>query len=53
MQDSAVGVTTLYVEAALNGYLDEHTRSTVTLPPTFTYYVATVSRVAPLGEPSR
>ena len=46
------GVTPLYVEAALNGYLDEHTKSTVMHPPTFTYYLATVSRLSPLGGPT-
>ena len=52
VRQEASGVKALYVEAALNGYLDEHTRSTVVAPPTFTYYRATISQVHPLGGPT-
>ena len=52
LPDAGAGVAAVYVEVALNGYIDEHTRSTVTRPPTFTFYAATISRVHPLGGPT-
>ena len=49
---SSGGATTFYIEAALNGYVDERTALTVRLPPRFTYYNAAVSRLEPLGGPA-
>ena len=53
VQSAPGGKAILYVEAALNGYRTEHTTSTVTAPPTFTFYTAAVSRVHPLGGPTQ
>ena len=46
------GVSRLFIEASLNGYVDEHTSLTVSKPPIFTYYAARVERIEPMGGPS-